>query len=67
MAKGIKYGGRESVNGEPKTKTIAVRESVKPDVERFRNLLDDPDIKDVAISFLNELESMSKESKKTTN
>lgn len=65
MAKGIKYGGRESVNGEPKTKTIAVRESVKDDVERFRNLLDDPDIKDAAISFLNELESMSKQSKKT--
>lgn len=67
MAKGIKYGGRESVNGEPKTKTIAVRESVKPDVERFRNLLDDPDMTEIAISFLNHLEGMSKESKKTTN
>lgn len=63
MAKGIKTGGRQSVDGEVRNKNIKVRESVKPDVERFRDLLDDPDICDTALRFLEELEKIKQYAK----
>ena len=61
MAKGTKTGGRQREGTEARDKLIRVSSECKPDVERFRNLLDNPDMTEIAISFLNELESMSKE------
>ena len=60
MAKDRKTGGRTSVDGEPKSKKVAVRESVKPSIERFRDLLDNAEIAPTAIAMLDDLEEMAK-------
>lgn len=59
MAKGIKTGGRTSVDGEPKSDVIRVKPSKRQPVERFRDLLDNPDIRDIALHALNDLEAIA--------
>jgi hypothetical protein len=62
MAKGIKTGGRTSVDGEPKSDLVRVQPSKKATVQRFIALLDDSSVKDVAIHALDDLEAMARES-----
>jgi hypothetical protein len=61
MGVGVKFGGRTSVDGEPRKKTIAVRESVKPWVEQARDLLDNPVTKDALIEHMDYLEQLAKQ------
>lgn len=62
MPKNVKYGGRVSVGGEARSKTLRVRDSVKEYVERFRDVLDNAEMVSDAVSMLEQLEKMAKES-----
>ena len=62
MAKGVKTGGRQKEGNEARDKLIRVSSEYKPDVERFRNLLDDPNIAEIALNALADLEAIAKQS-----
>ena len=61
MAKGKKTGGKPQLGDTPKDTTLRVSSELKSNVERFRNLLDIPDIRDIALHTLDTLEAMSKD------
>ena len=64
MAKGIKTGGRQTEGSEARDKLIRVSTECKPNVVRFRNLLDNPAMTETVLSALDDLEAIAKQSSK---
>ena len=65
MAKGVKTGGRVPEGNDARDKLIRVTTECKPNVVRFRNLLDNPDMTETVLSALDDLEAIAKQSSKS--